>query len=273
MSADIEFDDEIRATVAATRPDRHPATGLISARADKLRRHAQYRMVALVAVIVACTAGVAYALPGGGRPGSLNVSAPQHHLGHKSTRRNTTTTSPVKGSVPTTSGGVVVPPTTAGPITTTPNVSTPTTVKGSPPTTKGSSVIEPPTTAGEAPPTTQPPPNYPPIAAGHTRIVIVLDDSGLHAPAFVKAGYGIEILFDDQRTNHKPTWELLLGGYGTDGKNGYFGIVPWNVNPNPTYGWQIVANGKVLTFYAVAGSNKCTDCAWSGTPVHITITQ
>jgi hypothetical protein len=279
MSVDIEFDDEIRASVAATRPERQPAIGQISARANTLRRHGQYRMAAFVAVVVLSGAGLAYALPNGVRARSLQVEAPHSHRPRGMQSHTTTvptTVPPVQGGVPTTLGLVIVPPSIPGSQVSTPgsspSASTPTTVNASTPTTQGTSGIAPPLTTGETSPTTQPPPNYPPVGAGHTRIVIVLDDAGLHAPASVQAGYGIEILFDDQRTNHKVQWELLEGGYGADGRNGWFGIIPWNATPDPNYTWQILANGGVLTFYDVVGAGAC-NCAWSGTPVHITITK
>jgi hypothetical protein len=277
MSAEMEFDDEIRANVAATRPDCRPAIGQISARANALRRRAQFRMAGIASVLVVLTAGVAYALPSGGHPSSLNVSAPHGHRGHHGTHAHTTTvptTLPsVRGSVPTTLGGVV-PPSTPRPHVSTPVSSpsgtTPSTLLGSPPTTDGGPVTAPPTTVGSpAPPTTQAPPNYPPIKAGDTRLVIVLDDAGLHAPASFPQGRTVEILFDDRRSVANGS-ELLEGGY-SPASGAQFDIPPW-FNGDPAPRTSILTHGT-LTFFAVAAMSMTCHCTWNGAPASITITR
>jgi hypothetical protein len=112
---------------------------------------------------------------------------------------------------------------------------------------------------------------YPPIQDGDARIIVVLDDDGLHAPATVRVGpsLSIEVLLLDKRSNKSTnpnvvstayvyTLEGPLGGAAWDGSQAP--LTGYLVEPGHAYTLQAVdetgANdipGATATFTVLAG--------------------
>jgi hypothetical protein len=210
-------DDELRDALSSTRPSHSVRLDNIDHKIVRLQRRAFLRAAGGAALLVAAVVFVGSALSPRDGTQSLNVQPPV----------NTTTPSvrTVPASVPA--------PAVSGPkshdhriitpaLSPTTNQSQPQrhTIHSAPPVSPNNSVAPTPTTTREqAPPstatvpTTTPLPVGPPLPAGHTRITIVLDDTGLHAPATFAAGDHIEFLFLDQRSQHGfISWLINDGG-------------------------------------------------------------
>jgi hypothetical protein len=255
----MEFDDQIRAEVNATRPDRAPAIDHIGARANRLRRHTRVRFVGAVAAFVLCGVGVANALPsGGGTPSTLKVetTSPDGH-GRKPAPVSTprTTVLPRDGQpTPGTDPGAPITQTTVGAVPSIPGATTPTAVatapNGSAPPVTSPSITSPPTTPTQPTTPTTTVPNYPPVGAGHVRLLIVLDNTGLHAPATfaVSGDQNVEVLFDN-RIDGKFE---CLSSKQVSGTPGFLYACPWS--PERTAIAGVTFHTGTLELYLVGGS-------------------
>jgi hypothetical protein len=96
----------------------------------------------------------------------------------------------------------------------------------------------PPTTEAPAPP---PQLEFPPVGAGHTRFIIVVDDAGVHAPASFPAGPAVEIIFIDIRSKHAALSCLISTG-------GVF-LLHWDDQEDPIPAWKIKPGVATFTVW------------------------
>jgi hypothetical protein len=238
-------EDPVRDVMRGLIPAIDPPLDVIDTRASSLRRTFRLRMAGLTGALVLGTVATAGALTGGASKSAVEVQnrgsrhskivvTPTTH--GRNTHPNTNTTAPIS----VTSAPLVAPVPTTNP---TPGVSTPSS-PGAPivvpvPTTARTSPSSPTTVHSVPNPvttTTVPAPNYPPIGPNHTRMTVILDDTGLHAPVTFKANYGsghaVEILFLDERSNGSPGLDYVKTGTGILVKSWYSGpIRAWALTP------------------------------------------
>jgi len=222
MSSDaFGSEDPVGDVMRGLIPALDPPLDVIDTRASTLRRTFRLRMAGLTGALVIGTVATAGALTGGTSKSAVEVENRDGRHSKivvtpttqgRNTHPDTNTTVPT--SVTSTPGVAPVPTTNSTPGGSTPSSPgapaigpVPTTARTSPPTvdTVPGSV---PTTA-----TTVPAPTSPPIGPNHTRMTVILDDTGLHAPSTFKANYGsahaVEILFLDRRSNSQVGLDYL----------------------------------------------------------------
>lgn len=181
------------ALVAALPTDLEPPLERIHARVQYRRRRAQVRWGVGSVALAALVALVIGALPGGAARRRVDIST------RPSRRHAVTTVVPTTKRPESTTIPAVVPPSAAHAVV--PSLPIVTTVPGVAPTTVPA--VAPPVTRARLTPTTQKatsPPTTAPLLA-YERITLVLDDSGLHAPAEFTTAKQVDIIFLDQRTS------------------------------------------------------------------------
>jgi hypothetical protein len=241
-------DGALREALHATRPTHAMRLENIDRNIARLRRRTVGRVVAGVAVVVAAVVFVGSALSPRSAPQSLRVRPPKNTVPRAKLIPTTLPAAPVSGPKSQRSRVGTPSPTTVQPQLRT--------VPPAPTTTPHDSVAPTPTTTrDQSPPstvtvpTTTPLPVGPPLPAGHTRITVILDDKGLHAPATFAAGDHVEILFLDQRSQHGYlSWLIDNGGPR---------VVRWDGKVQTLSSWRLKP-GTTLEFHVDDEQCACT---------------
>jgi hypothetical protein len=242
-----EDDRDVRDAIHALTPDVDMVFDRIETRAAGIRRRVHRRIGASVVAVVLVGVGVAFALPGAHARASVDIEQPgrSHHGAHDKTTSPTTIgpTETKNLADPSHTGtGSSPPPAVIGPDDQHHEVvvpgASPTTLpyrdpSSSPTTTPDEQTTPTTTRADESTTTTTTVSNsdIPPIAPGHTRMTVILDDTGLHAPSFVATGDAVEILFLDQRSS-RPVKSAYLSSRDITGFVDTIMVARWE--PSPT---------------------------------------
>jgi hypothetical protein len=250
MRADsFELDELIRAELDATRPEPTFDLDRIETRGAQLRWKGRTQLAVLaVAAVIAVVVALAATATTGSKQVNVADDRPATDTPVTTARATTTTIRPTTTTITATpSDDAPRQPSRAaigaGPSTTdtVPSIDTPTTVDEQPTPTTVKTVT--PTTTPTTPTTVYDP--YPPVPESGRRMIIMVDDDGVHAPATFKGDKPIQIVFVDNRTV-RPNGDAML--YSTDG--GFFAWA-WDGTKNevgsaqpPVGPWELNASDR-----------------------------